>query len=164
MVVIFFSFCNVLMLTILSQSYNATSFYFDSIFVQMHTLGQLVRINKCSFSLASQLVLIFNNMTQTCLRNKAFQWGRVVEKNQMLQYPIQHHESWLDFCEVFQFLAIAYSFSNLLSVRSGCSPWNGAFSQICLFIQEVGIIAIVNIKRCYPFMSLTISKQQRQQM
>ena len=45
--------------------YTEPKFYFDSIFVQMHTLGPLVRINKCSFSLASQLVLIFNNMTQT---------------------------------------------------------------------------------------------------
>ena len=43
---------------ILSLSYKATSFYFDNIFVQMHALGQLVRINKSSFSLASKLTLV----------------------------------------------------------------------------------------------------------
>ena len=34
---------------ILSQSSNATLFYFDNIFVRTNTLGRLVRLNKSSF-------------------------------------------------------------------------------------------------------------------
>ena len=46
------------LLHILSQSSNATLFYFDNIFVQTNALGRMVRLNESSFSWASELTLV----------------------------------------------------------------------------------------------------------
>ena len=69
--------------TILSQSYNATLFYFDNIFVQTHALGQLVHLSKSSFSEASKLVLVLT----ICLKlfEKQGDWELIISTYPMSQ-------------------------------------------------------------------------------
>ena len=65
-------------LSLLSQSYNATVFYFDNITFLGHVLNQLVLPNKSSISQAS-----YHTMFPTAQETKPFYGGRVVEKNEM---------------------------------------------------------------------------------
>ena len=79
-------------LCILSQSYNATVFYFDNISFLAHVLVQLFLPNESSVSQASYRTMVLKQSVSNCSRNKPFHGGGVVEKKKMkcmvmYQYP-----------------------------------------------------------------------------
>ena len=70
------------MISILSQSYNATVFYFDNISFPAHVLNQLFPQTKVQ-SVKHLTAQWFYQSVSNCSRNKPFYGGRVVEKNEM---------------------------------------------------------------------------------